>query len=53
MVTSTHWLQLGAVALCAQKRLESAQHCHRVVSTALPAPAPTHAAKALHMNAKE
>ena len=45
MVTSTHWLQLGAVAVCAQKRLESAQHCHRVVSTALPAPAPTHAAR--------
>ena len=25
MVTPTHWLQLGAVAVCAQKRLESYQ----------------------------
>jgi hypothetical protein len=45
-------LSSGTVAV-AQKRLGSAQHCHRVVSTALRAPAPTHAATALNIYANE
>ena len=53
MITSAHWFQLGIVAVCAQKRLELGQHRHRTVSTALPAPAPTHSATTLQIYARE